>query len=365
MTIGEKIKCLRQKNDITQEKLAEYLNITYQSISKWENNNAMPDVSLIVPLANFFGVSIDELFDRTSVSEKKEINDAMWETQHMDNKGLYKEKLALWRGLAQKYPNNYKCLEWLASELVSNIFRGDPKESDTYEDKANEAISICERILRDCTDNSPRSGALQSLVMLYENKYLSVADEEKAVKYANMANSIYCCKEVLLRNAYFKDESRNKAKSLRHNFSLELMDFLCDNLYDSNDSVEVKILARQTAIKLWSTLIDDGKFLFYHNKISYYFAMLARDYARLGKRDEMFDCLNKSLYHAKSYDAIPEGENNYMAVLVSAASCNILDGADKCSETAVQSFINALNDQCYNSFRNDPEFIELITQAQK
>lgn len=38
MTIGEKIKYLRQKNDVTQEKLAEYLNITYQSVSKWEHN---------------------------------------------------------------------------------------------------------------------------------------------------------------------------------------------------------------------------------------------------------------------------------------------------------------------------------------
>ena len=35
MTIGEKIKQLRQQNGITQEKLAEYLNITYQSVSKW------------------------------------------------------------------------------------------------------------------------------------------------------------------------------------------------------------------------------------------------------------------------------------------------------------------------------------------
>ena len=63
MTIGEKIKMLRQKNDVTQEKLAEYLNISYQSVSKWENNNAMPDISLVIPIANFFGVTIDELFD--------------------------------------------------------------------------------------------------------------------------------------------------------------------------------------------------------------------------------------------------------------------------------------------------------------
>ncbi len=53
MTIGEKIKELRLGQGMTQEKLAAYLKISSQSVSKWENNNAMPDVSLLVPLANF------------------------------------------------------------------------------------------------------------------------------------------------------------------------------------------------------------------------------------------------------------------------------------------------------------------------
>lgn len=38
VTIEEKIKKLRKKNDITQEKLADYLHISYQAVSKWENN---------------------------------------------------------------------------------------------------------------------------------------------------------------------------------------------------------------------------------------------------------------------------------------------------------------------------------------
>jgi DNA-binding XRE family transcriptional regulator len=51
---------------VTQEKLAEALNISYQAVSKWENNAALPDLSLVVPLANFFGAPIDELFGFSS-----------------------------------------------------------------------------------------------------------------------------------------------------------------------------------------------------------------------------------------------------------------------------------------------------------
>ena len=73
MTIGEKIRQLRLQNSVTQEKLADYLNISYQAISKWENNNALPDISLVVPLANFFEISTDELFDRNTEAQAEEI----------------------------------------------------------------------------------------------------------------------------------------------------------------------------------------------------------------------------------------------------------------------------------------------------
>ncbi len=46
MDIGLKIKKLRKEHGITQEQLAEYLNISPQAISKWENGTAMPDITL-------------------------------------------------------------------------------------------------------------------------------------------------------------------------------------------------------------------------------------------------------------------------------------------------------------------------------
>ena len=62
MMIGERIKALRKQNGMTQEKLAEYLCVSYQAVSKWENDACCPDVSLIIPIAKYFSVSIDTLF---------------------------------------------------------------------------------------------------------------------------------------------------------------------------------------------------------------------------------------------------------------------------------------------------------------
>ena len=71
-TMGQIIKHLRKEHGFTQEELAERIGVTYQAVSKWENNCGMPDISLIVPLASVFDVSTDVLFgiDRTTETEE-------------------------------------------------------------------------------------------------------------------------------------------------------------------------------------------------------------------------------------------------------------------------------------------------------
>ena len=65
MELGNKIAQLRQKAKWTQKQLADELGISAQSVSKWENLVAAPDIALLPKLAEVFGVSIDELFDLT------------------------------------------------------------------------------------------------------------------------------------------------------------------------------------------------------------------------------------------------------------------------------------------------------------
>lgn len=61
MTIGKNIKRLRQNKGLTQEQLGEVLGITGQAVSKWENGSALPDIPALPKLANYFGITIDEL----------------------------------------------------------------------------------------------------------------------------------------------------------------------------------------------------------------------------------------------------------------------------------------------------------------
>lgn len=64
MTIGEQIQNLRIQKGLTQERLAEMLEVSRQSISKWELGQAVPDVGKIIRMSELFGVSTDTLLLR-------------------------------------------------------------------------------------------------------------------------------------------------------------------------------------------------------------------------------------------------------------------------------------------------------------
>ncbi len=61
-SIGRTIQCLRKAKGVTQEKMAQQIGVTFQAISKWENDVTLPDIMMLPVIADCFGVSIDELF---------------------------------------------------------------------------------------------------------------------------------------------------------------------------------------------------------------------------------------------------------------------------------------------------------------
>lgn len=72
MTLGEKIQQMRKAAGISQEQLAEQLDVSRQSISKWECNDAVPEINKIVLLSDLFSVSMDELLKDSSSQNRNE-----------------------------------------------------------------------------------------------------------------------------------------------------------------------------------------------------------------------------------------------------------------------------------------------------
>ena len=119
MTIGERIKALRKKNDLTQEKLADYLCVSYQAVSKWECGLSSPDLSLIGPLTKLLHVSADELLGLTPeiADARKAYFDAefheFWKKDHEEDLEIAHQAVA-------EYPGDFRYLHWLLHQFLAS-----------------------------------------------------------------------------------------------------------------------------------------------------------------------------------------------------------------------------------------------------
>ena len=138
--IGEKIKELRKRDDITQEHLAEVLGVTNQAVSKWESGNSYPDIEYISPIANFFNVTIDYLFDHDTAEKRRKIEAfcAQYDTHKRVTLSLYDERIELMRHALAEFPAEetllIKLAEVLFEKWLSNGLNYLSKDGYTYPD---------------------------------------------------------------------------------------------------------------------------------------------------------------------------------------------------------------------------------------
>ena len=165
-TMGQIIRRLRKNADLTQEDLADQLGITYQAVSRWENDTGMPDVSQIVPLANVFDVPIDVLFGRVGQNADEEVD--VFEARMLENEQRHEsaddqeelrwrlDRTDQYRKMVEMYPNNVKLLYGAMTEGIYAVsdYEEDNEDDttvlppDDYRALLEECIKWGDRIVR-------------------------------------------------------------------------------------------------------------------------------------------------------------------------------------------------------------------------
>ena len=294
-TIGQRIKELRKKNDLTQEKLADLLGVTYQSVSKWECGTTMPDLAMIVPLARALHVSADELLGMKPVEqdERKAYFDSeyfqFWKKDH-------EADLEIARQAAAEYPGDYRYLHWLASNEWYVGYSVKYMGTDTEKKLIADSIRHCEMILENCDDTELRNHAIHSLVSAY--KYTNRYDEAK--KYAEMYPEdpestrddilMLCLQGEELEFLYKK---RIKKALIKLHSALSQLWF-----YEDDPCVEA-MDAEETVIK---AVITDENYQHFHIALSMIQQERAKTAMRNGDTAAAVCALNSAMKHAKSFD---------------------------------------------------------------
>ena len=127
--IGEVIKELRKKENITQEKMAEVLGISSQSVSRWELGICYPDLELLPAIANYFGTTIDALLLNDNLSKAKDLEE--FEEKYYTFPPKTSEQIEFTKEYCRKYPEDnhfsYKLILAIRNHLLEN-----QKNTDKY-----------------------------------------------------------------------------------------------------------------------------------------------------------------------------------------------------------------------------------------
>lgn len=113
MELGNQIKTLRLQRGVTQEALAQHLNVSPQAVSKWEREAALPDVQLLPAISTYFGVTIDTLFALSDETRMERIQNMLWDERVLDPAAVERDRVFLLEK-ARREPDNGRPYELLA-----------------------------------------------------------------------------------------------------------------------------------------------------------------------------------------------------------------------------------------------------------
>ncbi|MCL2773434.1 MAG: helix-turn-helix domain-containing protein [Oscillospiraceae bacterium] len=188
INIGENIRNLRKRKDITQEELADHLGISFQSISKWERGDGFPDITMLPDLADFFNISIDELIGADKTLGGGDFYNIYKQAHEYEIQGDYDKAIELLKDTLKKYPNHFDMTSKLASILL--LKDNNSEEGKSY---AQKALMLCERKLGGNISEKARATARASLCFLYDN----IGEREKAKDLARRLPHTWEGREIL------------------------------------------------------------------------------------------------------------------------------------------------------------------------
>ena len=192
MKFSTKLRELRKLKGFTQEELAEILSVSFQTVSKWENDVSMPDVGLLPVIAECFGVSIDELLDYNSAQRKNEKKAIAKEVHEKINAGNMREAYEFLNEEIEKYSSDVKLNHLLAATAykLAKTLEGEEKIS-----VLQKAIHRAEITIKLDNGNTPQS-AQAKMCIGYCLRELGL--KEQAEEVAQNMPSMFSSREVML-----------------------------------------------------------------------------------------------------------------------------------------------------------------------
>ncbi len=352
--ISEKIKQLRTERGISQEKLAQYLNVSYQAVSKWENGNTYPDISLLPEIACFFGVTVDELLQVEKIDEEKLYNEYEAKACELFRNGKVGDTLELWREAHQKLPNNMGVKEM----LMSTYF-----DIDKVKYK-NEIIELGTEIYN-ATLAPVKWGSYYRGQAISEiaRTYAANDDEKMAEEWASKASMLHHSQEFIYSEFVH-------GKELLDNFTFTNHWYFCHLYYMACHISEDEELARdgyakevfETVARLYEAVYPNDDMEYESLRNLYFLHLYAVEEELSGAGDE--EIVRAHLTRAQECAKKSTGIKSHTLEHPLMKGWEIM-GTPSDNLCMVRKLEHELNNSCYDRYRDKEWFVQMKTAVDK
>lgn len=365
LLISKNIARLRREKDITQDELASALDVTPQAVSNWERGG-YPDIALLPGIANFFGVTIDELMGNDEIGRRKD-----WESyfERYNNLETSEERFSLAMEYRKKYPDQVTFIN-MAAQNGKDVVLARPELRGEYLPILRE---LCEKMM-----DRPkfREFAIRYMTILCEESELDEWLEKAAV------NTFYTRRNNLIGRYQSLDDNANAYIQMSLLNLEHFSSFLDERFLDALGPVKKaeyhrNILAQMDALRIDGRLPDGWLVLYGYKSL-----VLAACLFGSSQEDEGWTAFETGMNAMKTWFAFPDdaaldlggGElfgglkirkNWYFAVDTDGNEHKLFDCISLFFYTPdhLHDFLTDPRWAWFNSARNDPRFVRAVEWA--
>lgn len=359
--LGKNIMTFRKKAGITQEHLAELMQVSVSAVSQWETGKTLPDISAIPILCHVLNVTADELLGIDLEIREQEIHEIIESAKEeiFYNHFAKAEKLLL--NALKRFPNRFDLME----QLMTLYQR---KSNDDGNAKAEEdckkTIQYAEKIAEECPDEKRRLLAKQVLCMAY----YKLGEEKKAIDIALKLPSMNSCTENMLCEV---SNGKNKVEFNQiRAFCLLMWLFqsmvinsrvqFADGSYNVTELEQLEILQKFEDILY--VMFEKQDFGFFHTCLQSSNVAMAEIYARRGAKKKAMERLKKSADHAEA--TLHHDKNaKHQSVFFRGNGYGEFGTANGNNMTA--ELLKKMEQECFDCLRSNKEFISLTARLQE
>lgn len=320
LKIGEKIRLLRKKNDVTQDRLADHLGVTPQAVSRWESGICYPDMNALPLIADYFSVSIDELLCYNNAQKNARVQSYIESAERLLDREKIVEALDLLREAMADIPSDASLQ--LETAGVLSLYADLLAETEGNKAEANiraalsEAVSLCRHILDDCTDDHIRDETKKTLCDMYAHQ---LGDIEEAKKIASQLHSMSVSEEIITATMLTGDVAFEQAqKNLIlfadnmwwHLYNLACVPDIAEGRYTTREKIDIL----RKGIALFEIIFDDAP-LFYADRLANSYRQLAMFYLSERQTAAALESFERMADYAIAYDERPDTAT-YSSVII-------------------------------------------------